>query len=853
MNTDNLVPRRRSFISLRARQALLLVATCLGLAQFAGAVDEPALVPGLVPRPTLNGPHDTNPADRMTGFLGVASPYMTENYKQNFLRELARQQALYPNQMAGASFPPGVPVWQSIGPRSANYEWDFVYTPGIDSGRVRTILSDPADADHVFVLTSGGGLWVTRNFSAAQPHWDVLTDALLSTSGGSVAFGRDARTLYLGVGDPFDIYPTVAGVIVKSTDGGRTWGPFANLPGATSVRDVKVDTSGAQDVVLVATDAGLFLSNDGGATYSLSSAGQSAGVYSAWSIARSSAGWLVSAVSPFADVENPDFSGGTGDLYLSQDHGASWAPIASASDVFTTVARATLAVAAPGEATVYAIAATPDLFAQADVYRSADGGLTWTALNVTANAPSNPNCDQPDLNILGDQAWYNQMIAVSPADPSRNTVYIGGNVSTAKTQDGGAHWTLVSNWLPGFQFYCYATPPGPLLPYVHADQHAAEIRVVGGVERIVYGNDGGIFVSQDGAGSFDSSKNVGIDAFLAETIASTPHREDSAIIGLQDTGTRARIGRSKIWNQVYGGDGEGVAWSQANNAITLVSAEYMSIARQAGLPANTGDPNNWLDGTNGIDFLDPFDYIPFFTPLATPTAKADPTGLVFYTSTGSHVYRTTDGAASWNSVTHFQADYPPYGLQSALVIRPIWHPIGLHPTDGQSLALAGTGGRALISGDGGATWGVSSLNTLVPGFFSYTTSPSWARNGTLYMASEQPAPGAVRVVKTADRGATWHRAAAGLPDVAVNDLAVDPRDKKGHTVYAATSIGVYVTHDGGAHWRLFGAGLPNVSVRSLYISPDEDFMRIATYGRGAWEIDLQCELDNRGDFRCRGS
>jgi hypothetical protein len=56
-------------------------------------------------------------------------------------------------------------------------------------------------------------------------------------------------------------------------------------------------------------------------------------------------------------------------------------------------------------------------------------------------------------------------------------------------------------------------------------------------------------------------------------------------------------------------------------------------------------------------------------------------------------------------------------------------------------------------------------------------------------------------------------------------------------VYAGTDLGVYVTHDGGANWALFGAGLPVVRVQGLYLSPTDDFLRVATYGRGVWEID----------------
>jgi hypothetical protein len=68
----------------------------------------------------------------------------------------------------------------------------------------------------------------------------------------------------------------------------------------------------------------------------------------------------------------------------------------------------------------------------------------------------------------------------------------------------------------------------------------------------------------------------------------------------------------------------------------------------------------------------------------------------------------------------------------------------------------------------------------------------------------------------------------------VNRILVSPTEK--NTVYAATFLGVYRSTDGGAHWSRFGAGLPFVEVRDLYMPPDDSFLRIASYGRGNWEI-----------------
>ena len=167
-----------------------------------------------------------------------------------------------------------------------------------------------------------------------------------------------------------------------------------------------------------------------------------------------------------------------------------------------------------------------------------------------ANGLNNPNSDQPNMNLIGGQAWYNQLILVDPSDATRNTVYLGGILSTAKTTNGGANWTLLSNWLAQFG-----------LPYVHADHHAAAIDAAG---RILFGTDGGLSVSADGGTTWSSEKNRGLQTFLFYSIAGTPVFPNGVFGGSQDNGTRVREGISTSYNQMIGGDGLGAAWSQTN-------------------------------------------------------------------------------------------------------------------------------------------------------------------------------------------------------------------------------------------------------------------------------------------------
>jgi hypothetical protein len=746
-------------------------------------------------------PADNDVAERLETMRERFGDYRSEAFKQSMADAAARQAALYPTQLAGAKPPKGVPQWRSTGPVSAKYQTNGVTLEVFDSGRVRRVLQDPAAPDTVYVLTAGGGVWKSTAFSHDNPRWKPLTDAVLDTSGGNMAMGRAQGTLYVGLGDPFDGIPTLSGGMIKTADGGDTWSAFVSLPNSATVQDVAVDTSTGADIVIVATDVGLFRSANAGGSYSNVLPGYF------WSLVRSNRGWLASSDD--------------GKLYLSHDRGATWLQVLSFGVGASSVGRTTLGVGAPGDAIVYAFAATPGDDAQRDLFVSNTGGLSWIPLGLGGKTPTNPNIFQPDMNIMGGQAFYNQMLLVDSSDATRKTVYIGGQLATAKTTDGGATWTLISDWLPGI----FSN-----LPYVHADQHAATMIDLAGRPGIVFGTDGGIFVSSDGGASFDFTKNKGLDTQLAQTVMSSSMNPQTFGLGMQDTGTRVRMGSSGFFNQVTGGDGEGVGWSQANNAVTLTSAAFGEVFHSPGLL-----PDTFGSWTRVTAPLVAGDNRLFYTKIATPSAVADPTGLIFLTASAQRLYVVFDGAprsSSWIVLARAGSKLP-----ANFVIRETHHGIALDPNaDFNRVAIVGTSGRVAFTLDGGLTWTTQTLIGLVPGFQGFNSAIAFTVSGAMYVVSESPIPGSVRVLKSIDNGATWVAAANGLPDVPIGDVREDPRDPSGQSLYVATGLGVYRTSDGGTTWSLFGAGLPTVRTSGLWVSADGRTVRVATYGRGAWEI-----------------
>ena len=83
------------------------------------------------------------------------------------------------------------------------------------------------------------------------------------------------------------------------------------------------------------------------------------------------------------------------------------------------------------------------------------------------------------------------------------------------------------------------------------------------------------------------------------------------------------------------------------------------------------------------------------------------------------------------------------------------------------------------------------------------------------------------VYKTTNHGDSWTDISGNLPNMRVNDIAIDPDVP--NTLYIATEQGVYSTADGGNTWNLLGTGLPNVVVTAVKLHRPTRILRAATY------------------------
>lgn len=282
---------------------------------------------------------------------------------------------------------------------------------------------------------------------------------------------------------------------------------------------------------------------------------------------------------------------------------------------------------------------------------------------------------------------------------------------------------------------------------------------------------------------------------------------------------------------LFAGDGMGNAYSQAFPRFQVISQYHTSIFC---VPfGGTFDFKDWLKCRSGIPVKDD----QFYTALARPSAKVDPTGTVFYTRNNATIFKsalnTTDGGTLlWNAIGQVGMngmDYWPFegGLNT----------IGLSPyDDSKVIVIKAFSNRFAFTLNGGASWIARELDGVVPGGFSSATSPLFDYQDNMYIASQSWwTSGQPRVIKSSKSSdwTQWVRADNGLPDVPVTKIAFDLYQ---YYMYAATWLGMFYSPDMGNTWLPLGRNLPKVVIKDFYVG--DTSIAIATWGRGVWELPL---------------
>ncbi len=605
---------------------------------------------------------------------------------------------------------------------------------------------------------------------------------------------------------------------------------------------------------------------------------------------------------------NIDTMNGNG-LLKTTDKGATWAPVASTVDDprFNNISRI---IVSPTDPDLVLVSTTvgrykSSLTPETSIFRSTDGGTSWTEVFNEANGGSFSGARVQQL--MADPTDFNIQYA---------TVHETGIL---KSTDAGLTWSYINSGLTDFsgRFEMAISPVNSDYIYLSAEGASTSKLWVswnGGASWGDMFNAGGTNAWLGGQGWYDNTiichpsdarivfvggpelyqltiNSVGGNSYSAVALASYsfPHPDHHMLeivepqaggwylLGTNDGGiTRTTSGvagftvpaNGMITTQFYGVD-------KRPGASAYVGGMQDNGTWQSPVDPAANDLWSFRIGGDGYEtswhFDDPeklmggYQYNGLQRSLdggvswSSATSGLSDTGAgnaPFITKIGKSwkrpddvfavgkqgVWRSTNFGASW-SLSAINVNQ--WGSMSS------FHDVRVSNADPDVVwagARMDATGDIMVSTDGGVSFNSSTDFTDVTmggisGLATHPTEPNTAY--VLFSFAERP-----KILKTTDLGATWTDISGfgtgtvssnGFPDVATYDVMVWPNDPQ--HIWVGTEIGLVESLDGGATWALANNGLPSVGV--WFLKAVEDEIIVGTHGRGIWTTTVPALVDGQ--------
>lgn len=658
--------------------------------------------------------------------------------------------------------------WKSIGPDQM-----VIY-----GGRTASHAFHPTNKDIVFVGSATGGLWKTED---GGQTWHSKTDMIPSTGVGGIAVNpQNGDDVIIGTGEGYFIGTTVRpglGIFISS-DGGDSWRPTSfQFPVSQGVSVLKMDWDPIDpNNVYAAATNGLWVSRDGGQN------------------------WYVKLANGIADdvVINPQDPNiiyciiENDGIYKSTNKGENWNRLDQDLPATGVINFGRLAICDAAPNVLYASLTDAATLGLEGLYKTIDGGDSWTRLNSAPNA----FCPPPPFNY-GCQGWYDNTVGVSPFDPD---LVLFGGITFWRSDNGGVRWTQHDVYGQSRR-----APPGKTF----VDHH--DIGFSPHDENLIYSfNDGGVAISTNRGMTFNHSVKGMLTAQFY-SINSSIINPNILTGGMQDHGLQATNldqFSDKKWIKWGDLDGTYTAISHLNPDIFYggwIDGQYLKTINGTG-SWQTVFINGGINPNENI--------IGYFNPLVMNPEHH----LQLVTATPQQIYRTTNGG--------------------------YWEPKARIPNV-QQMAYDQVNSRLIYAASfslSNGTWNFYRSEDNGNNWRPTATSPGWRvtdlvahphQEGTIFATRNSAFVGNPHVFKSTDKGDSWISLQGDLPDITVNDLAINHYNP--NILYVGTDLGVYVTLDGGVHWTPYNEGMPVSICYSIHYNPTDTSLIVGTIGRSAWK------------------
>ena len=726
--------------------------------------------------------------------------------------------------------------WRTIGPFRA--------------GRTRALAATPGQPTVFYIGFDNGGLWRSSDYGS---NWEPLFDHESTGSIGAIAVAPSApNVIYVGSGAGI-IRPDLAtgNGMYRSSDTGRTW-THLGLDETQMIAYVDVDPKNPDRLFVAAlghpygpnAERGVFRSTDGGRTFEkvlykdeYTSANEVRidpsnpnTVYAAlWQ--QQSAFYEYAAFGP--DSTSP----GAGGIYKSTDGGTTWTQLTNG---LPPVLEANIALAPSNPQVIYAMVAAVNSSGGSGpvgFYKSSDGGAHWTLRTRIPGAPAalgdtTATADARPLGRIGGGDLPPIVV-----DPKNENVIYSASIVMWRTEDGGNSWSAVRG-SPGGDDYQRI--------WIHPDDSNVILAV----------SDQGAVISSNRGATWSNWYTQPTAAVYHVTADNAfPYRVCS---GQQDSGSICVASRSDDgeitfhdWHpaniQEYG-----IAAPDPRDPDVVFGSARRGVSRydrRTGQTAQVGPDS----AARGDKFGRNVRTMPIIWSPLNPN-------VLYYTS--NVVWKSVDHAHTWKRISPDLARQtwavPASAGKYAAAITPTPRgaitALSASPRSSGVLWAGTDDGNIQVTMNGGATW----QNVTPPAIQPWTrifnieaghfdTRTAYAAANTLRIDDMHP-----HFWRTRDRGRTWTEINNGIaPNAVANSIREDPRVPG--LLYAATDAQVWVSFNDGEQWQSLRLNMPAVSVRDIQVKDDSTCvcadLIAGTHGRGFWILDDLSPLRQMADLQ----
>lgn len=738
------------------------------------------------------------PEERSEWFISQRA-YPFDSVSAEARREAWESVLQHRQALDGSLSPAASNVWQQIGPSPTNSAYNSAW--GVTSGRINSVAVSPANSQIILIGSSTGGIW--RSTSGGS-NFAPVSDDQVDLAVGSISFSKsDPQIVYAGMGDTKLGY--LGSGVLKSTNGGASWRRASNssLPSPGLIARIEVDPSNSSRVYVaqfsrlagVETQAsGFYVSSDGGVNWTKTFTGwtrdvvihptnrqtvflcaasretgdevQPAGLYRSTDSGQT---WSVILAAPFDPRRTRDFRvavsaadpqkiyaylGGFNGadfrvkLMASADGGGTWSVRNAEGLDWAAFGYNTYIHADPANANRIFVGTR-------DIYRSDDGGETWT--NITRNfSPFGVILDYTPwlANTHPDQHGF----AFAPSNPS--VIYIGNDGGISKSTDGGNRFQSLNSSLSLTQFIGITLhPTDPAISYGGTQDNGTQRRLNGTSQWLE-------FASGDGGRSV-------LSVTRPDIVFTTYIR--GSIFRFSENGTV--FDRQVAFSSSFG-EGGRISFYAPFVGNGVDDTLYFGTWR---LFISTDMGGDWTAPGGETDLTKGFTAKGADVLTAIAVARSN-TRIIYTGSAQGRAMASTDGGATWMDIT---TGLPDRNITAIAIDRD--NPAVAY------LTVSGYGsGHVFKTTDRGATWAGASAG--LPDIPANAILIDPGASNRLYLGTD------IGVFRSTDGGASWQSFNSGMPPVVV-------------TAFAAQESGLIQasTYGRGAYEIMAGVSRPAIS------------------------------------------